>query len=63
MTNRIEICPRCRKPAKDSRTLIGGVIRDIGNTFKCGNCGYRGPYITVTPEEYKKLLEEEKKEK
>lgn len=63
MTDRIAICPRCKRPAKDTRTLLGGVARDIGNTFKCDNCGYRGPYITLTVEEYEKLLKEEKKEK
>jgi len=63
MTDRIAICPRCKKPAKDTRMYMAGLVRDISDSFRRDNCGYRGPVITVTPEEYKKLIEEEKKEK
>jgi len=60
MTNSIAICPRCKRPARDTRVFMAGLVRDISDSFKCDNCGYRGPVITLTVEEYEKLLKEEK---
>ncbi len=62
MPDEIAICPRCKRPAKDSRAFVAGLVRDISDTFRCDNCGYRGPYATLSVEDYEKLLKEEKKE-
>lgn len=58
MEKRIAICPRCRKPAKDTRGLLAGFMRDISHSFKCDNCGYRGLPITMPIDEYKKMMKE-----
>ena len=59
MTEDIAICPRCMKPAKDTRMYMAGLVRDFSDTFKCSHCGYRGPYITVNRVEYKKYKKEQ----
>lgn len=59
---RIAICPRCKRPATDSGDYFSAPYYIGMSTFKCSYCDYRGPPITLTIDEYKKLLEKEKKE-
>ncbi len=58
---RMAICPRCKKPAFDSRNYFTASYFTGMSTFKCYKCGYRGPPVTLTVDEYRKLLEKEKK--
>lgn len=55
----IEICPKCQKPAAESKFYA--LWSGFSDVFRCSSCGYRGPIVTLPEKEYEKLLKKGKK--